>query len=306
MDIIYKDLFNIYGIYKLTSPSGKVYIGQTYNLYKRFCTYRRGRCKLQRHLYNAIMKYGWENFTAEILFRSNYYNGIKESLNHAETYFINLYDSINNGYNIRGGGGNNSISEETKLLMSKAALGRKFTDEHRANLSKAFKGRKLSEEHIAKIVEKNTGKKRSAEYVKKMSESRTVKELYKYSIDGVFVCKYNSILSAANELKIEREAIVSSINRNGTSGGFVWKYEYLGDKIYIEPKWTNARYKKSKRNGSLSRQVLQFDLDGNFVAEHISVAAAAKSVGLRKNSLSGCLNGKYLTSRNYKWTYKYI
>lgn len=303
--MIYKDLLKIYGIYKLTSPSGKVYIGQTYNLYKRLNTYRLARCKQQRHLYNAIIKYGFENFIIEILFKSNYFYGIENSLNHAETYFINLYDSIKCGYNIRGGGENNSISDETKLLMSKAALGRKFTDEHKSNLSKAKSGIKLSEDHINKIIKSNTGKKRSKESIANVMAGRNLKSIYKYSLNGKFIEKYDSISIAASEINIHRAAIETSIIRNGTCGGYVWKYEYLGDEIEVDSKWTNTRYKKVKRNGSLARQVLQFDLDGNFVAEHPSVAIAASSVRLRKNSLSGCLNGKYLTSRNYKWIYKY-
>ena len=46
------------GIYKLTSPSGKCYIGQSINLDKRLNMYRLLHCKAQTHLYRALLKYG--------------------------------------------------------------------------------------------------------------------------------------------------------------------------------------------------------------------------------------------------------
>lgn len=55
------------GIYKLTSPNGKCYIGQSIQLEIRFISYRNAHCKKQAHLYNAIKKYGWDNFKVEIL-----------------------------------------------------------------------------------------------------------------------------------------------------------------------------------------------------------------------------------------------
>ena len=54
-------------IYKLTSPSGKIYIGQTQCLYKRFQDYRKP--KANEYLMKAILKYGLENISVEILER---------------------------------------------------------------------------------------------------------------------------------------------------------------------------------------------------------------------------------------------
>ena len=62
-----------YTVYKHTSPSGKVYIGIT----KRKPEYRwnkgKGYRKDQLLFYRAIKKYGWDNFTHEIL-----YTGLSE------------------------------------------------------------------------------------------------------------------------------------------------------------------------------------------------------------------------------------
>ena len=52
-------------VYCLTSPSGKKYIGQTWNLNRRWMDYKNLRCKNQIKLFHALVKYGVENFTFE-------------------------------------------------------------------------------------------------------------------------------------------------------------------------------------------------------------------------------------------------
>lgn len=82
-------------IYKYTSPSGKSYIGQTtYSLYERARKNGIGyqRCTV---FYNAIKKYGLENFTVEILDEV-----LEQELEEKEGYYINLYKTIQPyGYN---------------------------------------------------------------------------------------------------------------------------------------------------------------------------------------------------------------
>lgn len=51
---------------------------------------------LQKKFFNAIQKYGWNNFSHDIIAS----NLSKEEAKELETYYIDLYDCINNGYNI--------------------------------------------------------------------------------------------------------------------------------------------------------------------------------------------------------------
>ena len=54
----------ICGIYKITSPSGKIYIGCSNNIYKRWSRYRHPESiKKQTYIYNSLIKYGVENHT---------------------------------------------------------------------------------------------------------------------------------------------------------------------------------------------------------------------------------------------------
>ena len=57
----------ICGIYKIISPSGKIYIGESENIPNRIYYYKIVSCKKQRRLYNSIKKYGWENHIFEII-----------------------------------------------------------------------------------------------------------------------------------------------------------------------------------------------------------------------------------------------
>ena len=117
-------------IYKLTSPSGKCYIGQTtYTSEFRWVSHIRdakakdgGRCRL---LNNAIRKHGEDRFELEIILKCN-----KEILNHYEEKFILLYQSNNSdfGYNLRLGGNLSKLADSTKKLMSEAKQGDKHNN----------------------------------------------------------------------------------------------------------------------------------------------------------------------------------
>jgi group I intron endonuclease len=57
----------ICGIYKITSPSGRVYVGQSKDIENRWASYRKANCKQQRVLFNSLLKYGWINHIFEII-----------------------------------------------------------------------------------------------------------------------------------------------------------------------------------------------------------------------------------------------
>lgn len=95
-------------IYKITNKiNNKCYIGQTIkNAEERWAEHQRhafGTHKNDQNkaLYQAIRKYGLENFSFEIL-QDNITNF--EDLDKAEIYWINYYNSFINGYNSTQGG----------------------------------------------------------------------------------------------------------------------------------------------------------------------------------------------------------
>lgn len=142
-------------IYKITSPSGKIYIGQTKNLKHRIYCYKKLHCKSQPKIFNSIKKYGWENMIFEVIDQSLVIEDKKE-LNEIEKYWIKFYDSHHNGLNCNDGGYGH--------------LGRKQTPEHIAKRVKflKLKGRGLG---IKKIKQTNqTIEKRKNKLYKKIKQ----------------------------------------------------------------------------------------------------------------------------------------
>lgn len=110
-------------IYKITSPSNKIYIGQTIDLIARKSKYKTLKCKSQPRIYNSLNKYGWDNHIFEILeeIQDIDYNIINER----EIYWINYYNSLDeNGLNCRSGGNNYIMSDETKEKLRQINLGK--------------------------------------------------------------------------------------------------------------------------------------------------------------------------------------
>jgi group I intron endonuclease len=101
------------GIYKITSPSNKIYIGQSVNLKTRFRKYKYLNCKRQTHLYNSFVKYGVENHKFEIIEECSL-----EQLNEREIYWGNYFNVLDkNGLNLRLGDARGKCSEEMKLKI---------------------------------------------------------------------------------------------------------------------------------------------------------------------------------------------
>ena len=174
------------GIYKITSPSNKVYIGQSINIERRLRYYKRIACKEQIKIYNSLLKYGVDAHIFEVLELCDI-----EQLNNRERHYQDLYDSVANGLNllyVKSEHFNGGHSDESKKKISDSLKGRTFTDEHKYKIGLsnsrriispetkekhrvAGLGKKASPETIQKQILKRLGSKRSEETKKKMSES---------------------------------------------------------------------------------------------------------------------------------------
>ena len=86
----------ICGIYKITNPSGKVYIGQSRNIKKRVRYYinKHSSTKRQIKIYASLKQYGWETHTFEIIEECSI-----EDLNCRERHWQDFYDVLNGGLN---------------------------------------------------------------------------------------------------------------------------------------------------------------------------------------------------------------
>ena len=84
------------GIYKITSPSNKIYIGQSVNIEKRFTSYKRMYVKNEKQtkLHRSFLKYGFENHSFEVVEECEIIY-----LNESERYWQEFYDCLNSGLN---------------------------------------------------------------------------------------------------------------------------------------------------------------------------------------------------------------
>ncbi len=84
------------GIYKIISPSNKIYIGQSVNIRRRISNYRNlKKTEKQYRLFNSFHKYGYENHKFEIVQLCEI-----DELNIYERYYQELYNVLEkNGLN---------------------------------------------------------------------------------------------------------------------------------------------------------------------------------------------------------------
>lgn len=165
-----KSMQHIKGIYKIVSPSGSIYIGQSYNINGRFAIYKCRLAPKQPKLRNSFIKYGFDAHKLEVLCLLP--NDVTQDvIDSYEIFYIKQFSSC--GFkmmNIKEGGSCGKMSAESKEKLRISQTGTKKSDETREKLRMAAKRRlKLAKEIYDKIREQNTGQKRSLETKNKIS-----------------------------------------------------------------------------------------------------------------------------------------
>ena len=197
-----------YTIYKHTSPSGKVYIGQTKQDVKKRWSNGYGYAT-SPHFNRAIKKYGWNNIQHKIIAEGL----TKKEANWLEQYLISYYHSNEGryGYNItRGGDGSN---------------GRIITKEERARLSEAHKGYKASEENKQKMREahKKFYAANPEAYKKRQSWRKIAVDML--DMDGNYIKTFKSAKEAAQEIGSSSSHITKCCKgKKGSCHNYKWRY----------------------------------------------------------------------------------
>ena len=209
-----------YCVYKHTSPSGKVYIGITQqrpeDRWQGGLGYRRND-----YFFRAVMKYGWDNFTHEIL-----HTGLtKDEACAAEVSLIAAYRSNEkaHGYNLTEGGEHPTLSAEHRKKIGDAQRGRTLSLEQRRQISETQRGRKASEETKKKLRAARFGKRHSAETLQKLKDGKRDKMKAVLCVEtGVL---YPSISEAAGENGYSQGNIsMCCLGQRQTAYGFHWMY----------------------------------------------------------------------------------
>jgi group I intron endonuclease len=238
----------IIGIYKITSPSNKVYIGQSVNVIKRWRNYDKRTAG--PHLIRSFNKYGFDNHTFEVIEECSI-----EQLNEREVYwkqhelnkvngdfskvlFCELYDN---------GGGPRPKHVVEKIRQ--ANTGKKRSKEYAELIGNLKRGIPKPEGYGEKISKALTGKTRSKEIKQRMSDAkkgipnlknrkpkpeefnknhpgRSTKSVHRISpIDNNIIETYPSIKLASELTGIDDGAISQCCSgRLKTAGKWKWSF----------------------------------------------------------------------------------
>lgn len=146
--------YNVTGIYKITSPKNRIYIGQALCIRKRWAAYKNGHHKTQPLLSRSLNKYGVDNHKFEILTTCSI-----EELNDLERYYQEVYNVLDKriGLNLRytaSSDRSGHLSDEHKANISKSLRSSQKFQEAQKIRAKNRIGYKMSERSKAKMREK--------------------------------------------------------------------------------------------------------------------------------------------------------
>lgn len=146
-------------IYKHTSPSGKSYIGMTSKTPEKRWLNGKGY-NPNTKFGQAIIKYGWDNFSHEIL--ENNIPSLSQA-QQREIYYINFFDTFTNGYNSTLGGDNVApdiiikhqvICHETQKIFESTVAAAEYYDVAHSQIGRACKtGNKVKGQHFVYLEE---------------------------------------------------------------------------------------------------------------------------------------------------------
>jgi len=215
------------GIYKITSPSGKTYIGQSWNIRKRIYKYKSVQgCKKQRILYNSLKKYGWENHIFEVVYTLPIETEQRTLDNYEIFYIIQFKEAGYEMMNIKEGGSGGKLSKESIQKMIETRGKWNHSEETKKKISESHKGIK----HSLETIKKMKGRKFTIEHVNKMKGRKrnesTVEKFKKIILPGRLVLDkemgifYDSIAMAAKIFRINQKTLhnrLTGISKNTTN-----------------------------------------------------------------------------------------
>lgn len=246
-------------IYCYISPSGKYYVGQTYNESKRKCQHKNLAYNLYDKTYNykfyqAIRKYGWDSFEYKVLItiEADTKEELSKQLDEKEIYYIKLYDSYHNGYNMTIGG---------RVLRGEAhpSYGSHLTEEHKQKL-----------------------------------KDSVCKQVSQYDMSGNYIATYSSAASAQQETGCDSSQIIAICRGKAyTSKGFQWRYgesvNNIGCPNIPRPKGMLGKFGKENPR---SKVIYQYSLDGQLVNTWEGALCAEREAGYSSTSLSKAIKDK--------------
>lgn len=292
------------GIYTITNKiNGKRYVGQSIHIETRWKQHIYTALNIPNEktkIYNAIRKYGLDNFSFEIIIEC-----LQEQLDELEKYYIALYDSYNNGYNMTNGG-----QGEDRWVYNPELI-KQLWDEGYSNAeikeiigccNETIRSTLVNYENYSITESRSRGMKNhihkydllhnipyTATQFWKNYFDKSV-PVYQYSLTGEYVASYSSASAAARALGYPNGGpnIMGCFKRQEqhTAYGFQWRKEYV-DKLSI-----------STKHGSKLVRCIETGII------YTSLREAAKENNIANaNHITDCCRGKQKTCGKLHWEY---
>lgn len=303
-------------IYKICNTiNNRMYVGQTIRKIKyRFQEHIKYSKLANRYniiLYDAINKYGHENFYIEEIEKLEFSNKeeLIDNLNIKEIYYIKELNTLApNGYNISKGGGGRSNS--IKKIVDKYTLGGVFVDSY-FSYADAMRSVGKDGSHCSPIVDCCNGKfYQSNGYVWRHHNHPFDEFVYtekikvpviQFDINGNMINEFDSLADAArflNKIDSNGKPMVAAIRfccegKICKAYGYVWRHK--GDSFDKYPIFSTKKQTVTTVN--------QYTLDNVFINTYISFAEAQRQTGTRDSGILKCCNKEQKQANGYKWFY---
>lgn len=303
------------GIYIIKNNiNGKCYVGQSVKLRSRIKDHLRNiqNHKLDLPLYRAIWKYGWHNFTLELLESfipdpdiTN--EELIKKLDQLEIKYIAEYEAYTKGYNCTIGGDygvlglkmtpeqRKKVSENTRDLISKGIFGKRV---HMYNYVEKYYIYAWTIKDAASI----TG-------LSKANIGRLCNNNYIHLFCNNFIAAYTleELEEKKNRIPEELEKIKLTSTARYTKDGRIYK----GNSTWVKGMTSFNKGKKMSEEQKLKIKkslqkyyVLQYDKEHNFITRFNSVEEAANSVSTDDKSIRRACKGEAKTCKGYIWEYE--
>lgn len=261
-----------------------------------------GKREFNKPFYQAIQKYGKENFILE--WYENYSDKIKNfyELEKLESKFIVYYKTYIGfnpcyGYNANyyGGGINPNplncrkvcqYDIDTLVLIKKYFSISEASRETESDKTSIYECCKHRNQTAGGFIWAYEG-----EEPQKLQPTKHFRErVSQYDLFGEFINTYDSIREAAKITNTEHTCISQCCRHDiQTAGGFIWAYE---GEIPYTPQFNRQKV------------VYQYTLDLIFVKKYFTAAEAARETKIQEITISKCCRGKSKTAGGYIWKYE--
>lgn len=253
-------------IYKIISPSNKIYIGVTSNYRKRYNYYKNNNSEGQKKLSASFNKHGFENHTFEIIdtITGTLSQALSKEMFWIRTYMSNCvkYPEMK-GLNLTDGG------QGTIGYKATDELRKRLSDYHKANPSKGMLGKKHSPESIAKVKATKLEQNRLKPPKLKPEKVKKVRVAWNKGIPILPHVKEALMLANKNKPSSTKGKNYSHLTQEERDNKFgkhnIGNTYNKGRKHSVELCKKNSLLRKGRNNPSLYKKIVRYNTVGELI-----------------------------------------